>query len=137
MKFLVATDGSEESEQAVERAVSDAIAHGATLEIVHVVPTEPEPRSTDGDETPHDRGERLLADAHSRAVEKASDETVTITTELKTGRPANAITDHIDESEIDSLYLGHRVRPAQQEASVGSVAKHILDTTTIPVTIVR
>ncbi len=140
MKFLVATDGSEESERAVEHATTDAVAHDATLSVVHIVPEDPA-AATRGATTEvdlEDRGERVLERARERAeaVADAHGADVSVDTELRSGRPANAIMGYAEEIDADALFLGHRVVAAQREAVVGSVAKDILDTATIPVTIV-
>lgn len=140
MKLLVATDGSEESERAVEYAARDAVAHDARLNVVHVVESEPAAgtRGSDTGDDPTERGERTLERARSLATEVAEehDADLPIDVELRSGRPPIAIIDHAEEIDAESLYLGHRVLPAQREAVVGSVAKDVLDTATIPVTIV-
>lgn len=140
MRVLVATDGSEESDRAVEYAARDAVAHDARLHVVHVVQPESATGtrgSSDGDD-PTERGERTLERARSLSTKVAEDRgaEVPIEVELRTGRPASAIIEHAEEIDAESLYLGHRVLPAQREAVVGSVAKDVLDTATIPVTIV-
>ena len=140
MRFLVATDGSEESERAVEHAATNAVAHVAALSVVHIVPEEPAHGARDArtDDDLDERGERILRRARERAAEVAETQgaDVPVDTELRTGRPASAIMDYAEEVDADGLFLGHRVLPAQREAVVGSVAKDILDTATMPVTIV-
>lgn len=140
MKLLVATDGSEESERAVERAAADAVVHGAELYVVHVVesPVQPETGESDVEDDPEDRGERVLDRARSLAADVADERgaELSVDAELRSGRPATAIIDHAERVDADALYLGHRVLPAQREAAVGSVAKDVLDVSTIPVTIV-
>lgn len=140
MRFLVATDGSEESDRAVEHAARDAAAHGAALYVVHVEEAE-SASSTRGPRTgddPSERGEQVLERARSLATDVVTDNDADISLEvaLRTGRPASAIIEYAEELDADALYLGHRVLPAQREAVVGSVAKDILDRSTIPVTIV-
>lgn len=140
MRFLVATDGSEESDRAVEHAARDAVAHDADLVVVHVVASESasERRGpADGDD-PTERGRRVLERARSLAADVADDHgtELSVEVELRNGRPASAIHEYAEELDADGLYLGHRVLPAQREAVVGSVAKDLLDTATVPVTIV-
>lgn len=140
MKFLVATDGSEESDRAVEHAARDAAAHGAALYVVHVAAAE-SASTTRGPHTgddPAERGEQVLERAQSLATDVATDHDadLSVEVELRSGRPASAIIEYAEELDADALYLGHRVLPAQREAVVGSVAKDVLDTATMPVTIV-
>lgn len=140
MRFLVATDGSEESDRAVEYAARDAVAHDAGLDVVHVEESE-SASATRGPRTgddPAERGEQVLERARSLAVDVAADRgaEIPVEVELRTGRPASAIIGYAEEFDADALYLGHRVLPAQREAVVGSVAKDVLDRATMPVTIV-
>lgn len=142
MRYLVATDGSEESDRAVEYATTHAVALDAALEIVHVVPSPADPEREGTADDTHDavdEAEATLERARSLAVDAAAERgaDIPIRTEFRIGRPTNAIVDYADESGADAIYLGHHVRPKQREAVVGSVAKSILDKAIVPVTIVR
>ncbi|MES3518056.1 MAG: universal stress protein [Natronomonas sp.] len=137
MRYLVAVDGYEESDKAVEHAASNAAAHGGELTVLHVVPDPEGPESRD-DTDPDARGEAILDRAKSLAADVVADHEadVSITTDTRTGRPSSVIAGYAEEIDADGIYLGHRVRPRQREEAVGSVAKSILDTAVVPVTIV-
>lgn len=138
MRYLVATDGSQVSNDAVTYAAEHAAATGATLEVVHVIA--PETTFVDGELVQPseaellDEGRTTLDRAAERAAEVGE---VHVETELLTGRPADAIADYATEVGADAIYVGHRGLSEKRERVVGSVAKSLLDRATVPVTIVR
>ncbi|MCL9813434.1 universal stress protein [Natranaeroarchaeum aerophilus] len=143
MDYLVATDGSAVSDTAIEHAARQAGLVDADLEIVHVLT--PETELVDGqvvlpgEDAALEQGERILEQAETvaaRAVTEA-DAAVQITTELLTGRPAESITTYADENGIEAIYVGHRGLSDKPDYVVGSVAKTVVDKTTVPVTIVK
>jgi len=143
MSFLVATDGSEEADSAVQYAAKQAALLNASVEIVHVLTPQAElvegeivlPGGAKAIET----GTELLAAAADLAATVATtyDTDLTVETELLTGRPAAAITEYATESGVDAIYVGHRGLSEQQHAAVGSVAKSVVDRATTPVTIIK
>jgi len=139
MRYLAATDGSPLGDEAVRYAARHATAFDATLVLVHVLTPDSELVNgtivMPGEEAAIEEGERVLENA--RAVALEADDTLTIETELLTGRPADAITDFATRTDADAIYLGHRGLSAEREQVVGSVAKSVVDKATIPVTIIR
>lgn len=142
MRYLVATDGSEESDEAVRLAVGHANGIGADLEIVHVLT--PETKLIDGDvvmageEAAIEEAERVLGQARDLAVETADEDAdLDVDTDLLTGRPAAAIADHAVEISAGAIYVGHRGLSSEREQVVGSVAKSVVDRATVPVMVVR
>lgn len=139
MRYLVATDGSEESTYAVSYAAKHAASFGATLEIVHVIT--PETELVDGEivfqgqDSAMDEGHRTLEAAMERAADV--DATLEIETQLLTGRPADAITERASAAAVDAIYVGHRGLAEKQEQVVGSVAKNIVSKSPVPVTVVK
>jgi nucleotide-binding universal stress UspA family protein len=140
MRYLVAVDGSEESDRAVEYAAAHAAALDATLEIAHVL--QPETELVDGEivlpggDRAMDIGEQILTRARQRAADHV-DRDLGIETELLTGRPSDAIADYAERAEIDAIYVGHRGLSEEREQVVGSVAKSVVDRATVPVTVIR
>jgi nucleotide-binding universal stress UspA family protein len=143
MRYLVAVDGSVESDQAVEYAATHAAALGATLEIAHVL--EPETELVDGEivlpggDRAMDIGEQVLNRARQRAIDHVADRDAGLDadTKLLTGRPSDAIADYADRAGVDAVYVGHRGLSEEREQVVGSVAKSIVDKATVPVTVIR
>lgn len=143
MRYLVSTDGSVESDEAVRYAAEHAAAMDASLEIVHVIT--PETEFVDGDivlqgqEEATEQGHRTLQHAAQLVedVAEAEETDVPVETHLLTGRPADAIANRANASGIDAIYVGHRGLSSKQEEVVGSVAKSIVSKADVPVTVVR
>lgn len=143
MRYVVATDGSEQADEAIEYAATHATALDATLDIVHVLA--PKAKLVDGEiiypggDTEIEDGERTLEQADRLATELAAEEDVdlTVNTQLLSGRPADAVTDYASENDADAIYVGHRGLSKKREKVTGSVAKTVVDNADIPVTVVR
>ena len=149
MKFVVAVDGSAESERAVDHAVGMAAAAGGTLTVVHSVDpdvydtggTEPVSGLSDAEgrliiesvEDAEERGERLLADAADRAAEAG----VEADAELLYGNPVETIPEFAAEEGYDGVFVGHRGLSDEHERVLGSVAKGLVERSSVPVTVVR
>jgi len=149
MRFAVAIDGSAESDRALDHAVEMASAAGAELTAVHSV--DPDVYDAGGADPPADRseyddrlvvesvddaerrGERLLDDA----VERAGDAGVDIDAEVLYGDPVRTIPDFATTEGYDGVFVGHRGLSEAQERVLGSVAKGIVERSTLPVTVVR
>lgn len=140
MRYIVATDGSEESTEAVEYAAEHAAVFDATLEIVTAIT--PETEILDGElvlqktSEAADEGERTLEDAGERANDAVSAD-LTVETTLLTGRPAEAIAGRGADVGADAIFVGHRALSPKQEEVVGSVAKSLVSKADVPVTVVR
>ena len=141
MSYLVATDGSTESDEAVRYAARQAVAFYETLEIAHVLT--PDSELVDGtivlpgEEAAVEAGQGVLDSARRIAEEAVGDESVDVETQLLTGRPADAITEYAAEEPVDAVYVGHRGLSAEREQVVGSVAKSVVDKADVPVTVIR
>lgn len=149
MRFAVAIDGSAESDRALDRAVEMALAAGADLTAVHSV--DPDVYDRGGAEPPTDnadfedrlvvesvsdaerRGERLL----DEAVERAGDAGLAVDAELLYGDPVETIPDFATAEGYDGVYVGHRGLSDEHERVLGSVAKGIVERSSLPVTVVR
>jgi len=140
MRYIVATDGSAESTEAVEYAAEHAAVFDATLEIVTAIT--PETEILDGElvlQKTSDvakEGERTLEDASEHARDTVS-ENLTVETTLLAGRPAEAIADRAADTDADAIFVGHRALSPKQEEVVGSVAKSLVSKADVPVTVVR
>lgn len=140
MQYLVATDGSPEGDDAVRQAALHADAVGASLELVHVLTPATELVDGEivmpGDDAAIEAGERTLAQGKALVTE-TTDGAIDPTTELLTGRPADAITEYAADIGVEAIYLGHRGLSSEREQVVGSVAKSVLDKSDVPVMIVK
>jgi nucleotide-binding universal stress UspA family protein len=149
MKALVAADGSEEADNALDYAVEIVDGVGGSITVVHAV--DPAVYDEGGSEpisTLSDAKQRLILenieDAEQRgldvledAVELAADLGHDAEGELLYGDPARAIPEYAEAEGFDAIYVGHRGRSERTAALMGSVAKAIVEQVTIPVTVVR
>ena len=143
MRYLVATDGSSEADDAVRYATAQAVGLGATLEIVHVLT--PETELVDGElvlpggNRAIELGERTLSEARHLAADVVGEREadLAVETQLLTGRPATAIVERAEEAEADAVFVGHRGLSEERRQVVGSVAKSVLDKASVPVTVIR
>lgn len=148
MNFLVAADGSQESDDALAYATDIADAMEGSLTVVHAVdPSVYEQGAVEqsGDVPDADRQYiQSVEDAEQKglavledAAEFASDLGHSVETELLYGEPVEAITEYADSTGADAIFVGHRGRSARADRMLGSVAKTLVERATIPVTVVR
>ena len=148
MHFLVATDGSTESEEALEHAIDLAAAADASLTVVNAVQPrirsgglEPTRSLTDAErrlivenvEEAEARGESIL----ERAADTVSEAGVDVDTELLFGSPVEAIVEYADPDVHDVLVVGHRGLSGRAESLLGSTASELIRRAPVPVTVVR
>lgn len=126
-KVLVATDGSEHSNDALELAVSIAQKSKAQLSIVHVVylpPTSYTVGSSEAIGTLYNdmrkEGDRIVREASKFAEENGVKAATKVIDNNRS--PASAITDFSDEGKFDLIIAGTRGRSALKKALLGSVA---------------
>jgi nucleotide-binding universal stress UspA family protein len=139
--IVIATDGSEPSQEAVELGLELAAEQEATPFFVHVIPDiDVMPTSglgisippaivhepTDEDRAPLDDALRL---ATERGMEAKA--------ELLTGSPAAQIVAYADSVGADMIVIGSRGHGRIASAVLGSVSRGVLATTQRPVLVVR
>lgn len=148
MQFLVAVDGSRESNRALDYAARLAAGLDASLTVVHAV--EPAVYSEGGDAPitslgeaerrlvveavtdAEDRGQRILDDAVERL-----DVDIKATTDLLYGDPLVVIPSFLEREQFDGVFVGHRGYSKRYEGLLGSVAKGLVERSPVPVTVVR
>jgi nucleotide-binding universal stress UspA family protein len=148
MELLVAVDGSKESNRALAYATNIANATDGSITLIHAI--EPDIYDTGGEEpvSDSDRRDRLIIDSFDaaekqgqaildEAIEFAAERGQSVSGELLYGQPARIITDFAEEGEFETLYVGHRGRSDRTIEFLGSVARDVVEHTTVPVTVVR
>ncbi len=149
MKFLVAVDGSSISDETLEYATEIAGAFDGEMTVCHVVNPAlyveevDEPISSlseaerrfllSGIDDAFERGLAVLDDA----VDSAANLGQEVNREILYGDPATEITDLAESEGFDAIYVGHRGHSRRGERFLGSVAKGIVERSTVPVTVVR
>jgi nucleotide-binding universal stress UspA family protein len=149
MKLLVAVDGSDASDAALDHALEMASLLEGSLTVVHAV--EPNVEVHGGDqslqgfsdaddrlveepiEDAEARGERLLEAARSTAATDGH----AVDAELLYGDPVEVVPEYAEANGFDGIVVGHRSLDGRYEEMVGSVAKGLIERATVPVTVVR
>lgn len=149
MRLLVAVDGSEPSDAALDHALALAAATGGSVTAVHAVdPTVYAAAGGDPGGGPDERADRFVAEGEDEAEERARrllDEAadtaaadgLSIETEMVHGDPREAIPEFAAAEGYDGVVVGHRGLSERRERVLGSVAKSFVERSTVPVTVVR
>jgi nucleotide-binding universal stress UspA family protein len=151
MRFMVAVDGSPESERALAYALdlgaeltarpAVVVAHAVDPDVYLESGFEPIADLADAEdrlivesvENAEDRGAAILEDAAAIAEDRGVD----VATELCYGDPVEAIPDLAATEGVDGIFLGHRSQSERATRYLGSVARGVLERATVPVTVVR
>lgn len=137
MKILVATDGSEGSEKAVEFASRLASESGSTVTILHVTP---KIRTTKEDVitllkkeigSPQEAGEKYLIKARKIAEKRG----IKTKTKLLAGDPLDEILKEADKHDI--VAVGSQGLGAIDRFLLGSVSSELVQKSKTPVLVVR
>lgn len=149
MELLVATDGSDEADNALAYASDISDAMGGSITVAHAVePVVYDAGGRDPISGPPDAEARLIVenveDAEDRGLEILDEATAlaeelgyVVETELLYGDPVVEISNYAEEERFDAIFVGHRGRSEHTELMVGSVAKALVERATVPVTVVR
>jgi nucleotide-binding universal stress UspA family protein len=138
-RILVATDGSERADDALDVAIELAGEQAAELIVAHVIPwldVFPGPGLATAAALPHratDAEHALLEDA----AEVAASRGVVATTALLQGAsPAHELVAFADSHDVDLIVVGSRGHGAIASALLGSVSNGVLHESSRPVLIV-
>jgi nucleotide-binding universal stress UspA family protein len=140
-KILVAVDGSDPSIQALDYAAHLAYQNKAKLLIISAI--EPLPTLYSGGasqsyveqhiETMHKNYTEIQKKQVDRIMAKYPN--LTITANIKEGKPVSVIKEA--GSDVDLIVIGHRGQGAILSWVLGSVAKQIVDSCTVPVLVIK
>jgi len=134
-RVLIATDGSEEAERAVEYGINLAEAFDAEVHALYVVETGATYILTVGlsDEDLkeyEEYGESVVTEV----VEKVAGRGLDGTGIVRTGRVSEEITEYAEENDVGSIVIGQVGRGATIDKYIGSTAEKVMRMTDIPVT---
>lgn len=138
-RLLVATDGSQPAQDAVQMAASIAERFGAELEIAYVIPPvviPPESYSAalDAIETERELEARALLD---KAANEVRSTVAGVRTVILRGPVADALVDHADAFDAQLVVVGSRGQGAIGRVLLGSVSDRLVHTCRRPVLVVR
>lgn len=133
-RILVPTDGSEEAEAVIERAMNIAEMYGATIEALFVADSRiqgvvPEEAEDAVRAALQSEGE----DATDGIATVAREREVPIRTVVRDGIPHQTILEHAAENDVDLIVMGTHGRSGIERQLIGSVAERIVRMAPIPV----
>ncbi len=144
-RILVAIDGSEHADKALDFALDLAEKYSATVTIINVFqvpaiaylgePSEYPISLIDFTKEAKAAHEKILSKALKRAKELKPN--LKISTTLKEGRPADKIIETAKEENFDMIVMGHRGLGKVKEFFLGSVSDRVADGAHCPVLIVK
>ena len=144
-KILVAFDGSNQSDKALDFALDIACKYSAQIVLINVIPFSPISESSviipygiDYSTVYKERRsvhEKLLEEALNKA--KTFQKNLQITKELVEGRPADKIVETAKEGMFDLIVIGSRGLGGIKEFFLGSVSNRVADNAPCPVLIVK
>jgi nucleotide-binding universal stress UspA family protein len=137
--IVVATDGSEPAERAVQEAIAIAAREGARL---HVVTAYPDPhmfreRITSGATEVPVRLREVAESVLARAAREAENQGVEVETHAREGEPAEAIIGLANEQQADLIVVGNRGLTGIRRFLLGSVSSKVSEHAPCSVMIVR
>lgn len=145
--ILVPTDGSEQSTEAADHAIEIARQFGASVHALAVLDDRSTGRMSQAvTELSHDAPERQEMDRRreeagteltDEIVERAREAGVDAEGVVRSGDPAETITDYATEERMDLIVLGARGRSAVGKFLLGDVAGKVARHATTPVLLVR
>lgn len=137
---LVALDGSEQAQAALEHSLAEMGEVRITL--LHVInPAEAGFGSGAGlpsfseewYDAATEEAERLL----SAGAERCEDRGVAVETATDVGKPAHVIAEYAEDHDVDHIVLGSHGRSGVSRILLGSVAETVVRRSRVPVTVVR
>ncbi|MFC7167083.1 universal stress protein [Halospeciosus flavus] len=132
---VIATDGSESVERAVDVALDLADRFDATVHALYVIDeSEIENAPEDLREELHDALEERAESALDTVSTKASRDVHAV---VREGRPSSEITSYARDVDADVVATGTRGRHGENRFLVGSVAERVVRTCPVPVLTVR
>lgn len=136
--YLVGVDGSPQSQQAFQYALSLGPPGGSVLFLVAaihsplIVMSEPDERAALIEQ------ERLrLSQCTSEMAEQATFLNKIVHTIVEVGEPLSVLLSYARQHRVDHIIVGHRSKGALEQLMLGSVAKGVVDGAQCTVTVIR
>ncbi|WP_371372201.1 universal stress protein [Thalassotalea aquiviva] len=139
--YLVATDGSDCSIRAAQKAIELAKLTKAAVKLFYVIDnTHKMPLAIEGYIPPEPSEESQKANIVEHVMgpmlkELQSDE-VDVSSDIVLGDPAFQITKYLKENDVSMLFVGRRSRSTVMDLLIGSLANKLAHAVEVPITLV-
>lgn len=138
MAVLVAYDGSDPAQRAVERAIDrHADEEIVLLRVVEVADSSLGAGVDLLKERLKEEREETAVEVSEELLDRLDDEDVDYRTETVFGRPAREIVSYAEEHDVDDILIGNHGREGVTRVLLGSVAEDVVRRAPTTVTIVR
>lgn len=137
--ILIPFDGSDEARRGAEHGIELAASVGASIHALYVIDLPGAPRTVyvrDDEEQMREEYREYGEEVTNEIREKAGEVGVDCTTAIKTGSPAQEITDYAKENGLDAIVLGTAFQ-GKFKAILGSTSDKVVRTSEVPVVTVR
>ena len=131
--ILLPTDGSENSQYAIDQAIEIARPTEARVHVLSVAPEYGSEQTQDQLRADREEGAETAVVEAKEMLDGAGVET---TTAIRDGMTHNKITEYVDDHDIDMIVMGTHGRSGLKRALVGSVAEKTMRNSPIPVVMV-
>jgi nucleotide-binding universal stress UspA family protein len=133
--ILVPTDGSNQSDAALDHAVDLARHHDATIHLLYVADTNRDSLTMQGGEVIdalEQEGDRIVSEAIDR-VDVGTD----VIDEVMTGDPVETILDYAESIGADLIVMGTHGRRGLDRYLLGSTTERVVRLSSVPVLTIR
>jgi nucleotide-binding universal stress UspA family protein len=133
--ILVPTDGSDQSDAAVDHAVELARHHGSEIHVLYVADSNRDSLTMQGGEVVdalEQEGDQIVSEALDRA-----DAGTDIVSEVLTGDPVETILDYADSIDADLVVMGTAGRRGLDRYLLGSTTERVVRLSPVPVLALR
>jgi nucleotide-binding universal stress UspA family protein len=147
VKILFATDGTKQSDSAVETLEKFALSEGDEIRIISVidmaVPTSIDifggylPDTTELEKTARENATRILDETAKRIESAFSDNNVTVATDVLFGTPESRIVETAEEMGCDLIIVGSHGYSRWERLLLGSVSNSVVQHAPCSVLVVR
>ncbi len=128
-KVVIATDGSDNSKNAVDIGIKIAGSMGASVDAVHVVRAAWE---TEVDSELRDEAKKIVG----YVEEKGNEENVSVEGVILIGNPAEMLIDYAQKKDADLIVMGTKGMSGIKRFMLGSVAENVVRHSEKPVMVV-
>lgn len=127
--ILLPVDGSDSAKRAATFGRDFAQRYDAHIDVLYALEGQSRLFGETGDRDPKEQGRKILDEIGNLV----SEDDIMVDTHLVEGQPHEAITDRVDENDVDLVVMGRHGRSGLRERLLGTVTDRVLRQTNVPV----